>query len=241
MYRNLKLSLVVPCYNEEEGVAAVLNTTPDVVDEVVVVDNNCTDGTAAVARELGAKVVPQPIQGYGASYKKGFAAASGDVIITLDADGTYPISDIPRYVDMLEVDTLDFITVRRMPEGKRSWCARWRLLGNYSLNAATFLMFGVKLKDSQSGMWVFRRHILSQFNLVSDGMALSEEIKIRAFTAPELKCAETSGPYKTNRVGSSKLNVLSDGLSNLRFLVGMRFSTNGHVSDNTCSQRSSEP
>ena len=240
MYRDLKLSLVLPCYNEEKGVETVLRTAPECVDEVVVVDNNCTDRTAEVARDYKARVVSQVIQGYGASYKKGFDAASGDVIITLDADGTYPIDDIPLYVDILDSDKLDFITVQRVAQSKRTTAAKWRLLGNYTLNAATHLLFGVKLKDSQSGMWVFRKSILDDIHLTSDGMALSEEIKIRAFTNPRLKCTELSGTYKNVRVGFSKLNVVDDGLHNLAFLFKMRLRTNGHVSNNTCAQRSSE-
>jgi glycosyltransferase involved in cell wall biosynthesis len=69
---------------------------------------------------MGARVVPETKQGYGAAYKKGFSEASGDIITTLDADGMYPIEAIPYLVKILEKDKLDFITVRRMPDRTRT-------------------------------------------------------------------------------------------------------------------------
>ena len=96
MRQNLKLSLVIPCYNEEDGVREVIGRCPKELDEIVVVDNNCTDRTAEVARSLGAVVVSEKRPGYGAAYKAGLRAATGDVIITLDGDGTYPPEAIPE-------------------------------------------------------------------------------------------------------------------------------------------------
>lgn len=232
-----KVSLILPCYNEEEGVAAVLQRTPDAVDEVVVVDNNCTDDTARVAREQGARVVRQPVQGYGASYKKGFEAARGDVLITLDADGTYPIESIPEFLRILEEDELDFITVQRRPEKARGVVEWIRFSGNVVLNLATWALFGVRLADSQSGMWVFRKSIFERFGLCSDGMALSEEIKIRAFTHPALRCREVAGAYRNTRVGESKLNVFGDGFDNLLFLFQLRSSRNGSFGDHSGEER----
>ena len=74
MHRDLTISVVIPCYNEEEGVRRVIESLPKSVDEVVVVDNNCTDRTAEVAASLGAKVVVQPRRGYGAAYQAGLPA-----------------------------------------------------------------------------------------------------------------------------------------------------------------------
>src|SRR5262252_1666142 len=98
MHRNLTISVVIPCYNEEDGVREVIGRMPPGIDEIVVVDNNCTDGTAAVATSLGARVVAEKVPGYGAAYKAGMKAATKDVIATLDGDGTYPPEDIPRLV-----------------------------------------------------------------------------------------------------------------------------------------------
>src|SRR6185436_14107809 len=84
MHRGLKISVVIPCYNEEEGIQTVIHAMPAYVDEIVVVDNNSTDRTSEVARSLGAVVVFQGRKGYGAAYQAGLPAATGDIIATLD-------------------------------------------------------------------------------------------------------------------------------------------------------------
>src|SRR5437016_14666644 len=94
MYRGLKISVVIPCYNEQDGIRSVIEAMPTYVDEIVVVDNNSTDRTGEIARNLGAVVVFQPRKGYGAAYQAGLPAATGDVIATLDGDGTYPADEI---------------------------------------------------------------------------------------------------------------------------------------------------
>ena len=76
MHRNRKIGVVIPCYNEERGVREVMGRMPKAVDEIVIVDNNCTDRTAEVARGLGARVVSEPRPGYGAAYKAGLKAAT---------------------------------------------------------------------------------------------------------------------------------------------------------------------
>ena len=77
MYRGKRISVVIPCHNEEDGIAAVLDQMPPIVDEVVVVDNCSTDNTAKVATERGARVVPEKRKGYGFAHKTGYAAARG--------------------------------------------------------------------------------------------------------------------------------------------------------------------
>ena len=115
MHRDLKISVVIPCYNEEEGVAKVIQSLPKCVDEVVVVDNNCTDRTAEVAESLGARVVEQRIKGYGAAYQAGLPAVTGDVTVTMDGDCTYPSEQIEELVDHLVDQKLDFISASRFP------------------------------------------------------------------------------------------------------------------------------
>src|SRR5215467_4608229 len=113
MFRGKRISVVIPCHNEEEGVRAVMAQMPGLVDEVVVVDNASTDRTAEVARQLGARVVHEARKGYGRAYKTGFAAARGDIIVTMDGDGTYPPDSVPLLLHVLVEEKLDFITARR--------------------------------------------------------------------------------------------------------------------------------
>jgi dolichol-phosphate hexosyltransferase len=221
MHRNLKLSVVIPCYNEENGVREVIGRMPKAIDEVVVVDNNCTDGTAQVALSLGARVVVEKRPGYGAAYKAGLAAATGDVVITLDGDGTYPPEEIPRLVDELVDRRWDFLSASRFPLTDPKAMHLTNRLGNGVLTVAAALLFFKPIRDSQSGMWVFRRDTLARLKLTSDGMAFSEEIKLEALMRG-LKFGEGHIPYG-ERIGEVKLQKWRDGWENLAFLVRKRF------------------
>jgi len=221
MYRGKRISVVIPCHNEEAGVAAVLAQMPSMVDEVVVVDNASTDRTAEVARAAGARVVSEARKGYGRAYKTGFAAARGDVIVTMDGDGTYPPDSIPLLLYVLLEERVDFISARRWHSRSGESKSPLRLLGNAILSGATVCLFFRFIIDSQSGMWVFRRDVLKQVEPHSDGMALSEELKILAFTHPTLRCLEMP-IYYGERIGESKLNLWKDGFTNLLFLAKMR-------------------
>jgi glycosyltransferase involved in cell wall biosynthesis len=229
MRKGHTVSVVIPCYNEEEGIRVTLADMPVVVDEIVVVDNNCTDRTAEVASAMGARVVCEPKPGYGAAYKAGFAAATGDIIVTMDGDATYPRAFIPVLVDVLIDEGFDFISCDRTGHKAEEANSTLRVLGNLALNVVMFALFFVWLKDSQSGMWVFRRSILPQLNLTSDGMSFSEELKIEAFRNRALKSAELPIYYK-ERVGESKLDLWRDGFINLLFLFQKRLGLTGRRS-----------
>ncbi len=222
MHRGLKISVVIPCYNEEEGVRTVIEAMPAYVDEIVVVDNNSTDRTAEVARGLGAVVVFQPRKGYGAAYQAGLPAATGDIIATLDGDGTYPADEISLLVDALEDRQLDFVSGSRFPLRNPAAMNFTNKVGNLVLTVATGLLWLKPLQDSQSGMWVFRRRILSQLRLTSDGMPLSEEIKIEAIEKLGSRFAEVGIDYRP-RIGEVKLQKWRDGWRNLSFLFAKRF------------------
>ena len=221
MHQNLKLSVVIPCYNEENGVREVIGRMPKSVDEVVVVDNNCTDRTAEVAASLGARVVAQKVPGYGAAYKAGLAAATGDVIITMDGDGTYPPEDIERLVDQLVEKRWDFLSASRFPLSDPGAMNVTNRIGNWVLTATAMALFFVPIRDSQSGMWVFRRVLLPRLRLTSDGMPFSQEIKLEAILR-KARFGEGHIPYGA-RIGEVKLQKWRDGWLNLSHLVRKRF------------------
>ncbi len=214
--------MVIPCHNEEEGVAHLLKIIPELVDEVVIVDNNCTDDTAQVAREGGARVVKETIPGYGAAHRAGIKAAEGDIIVTMDGDVTYPCESIQRVVDNLITQDLEFITCRRMPDRWRNLNGLLRLIGNVVLTATTKILFFRNILDSQSGMWVFYKSVFPKIEPISDGMGFSEEIKLRAFIREDVKAAEVPILY-FDRVGDSALNLWHDGFTNWIFLFQLRF------------------
>lgn len=221
MHRNLSISVVIPCYNEEDGIRQVLGRIPKVVDEVVVVDNNCTDRTAEVAQSMGAVVVAEKTPGYGAAYKAGLRAASKDVIVTLDGDGTYPPEEIPRLVDEMVDRNWDFLSASRFPLTDPTAMHLTNRLGNWVLTVAAAVLYLQPIRDSQSGMWVFKRSGLGKMRLTSDGMPFSEEIKLEAVLRG-LRFGEGHIPYGA-RVGEVKLQKWRDGWLNLSFLVKKRF------------------
>ena len=220
MIRDRKISVVIPCYNEEDGVRHVIEGMPKYVDEIVVVDNNSTDRTGDVARSLGAKVVFEKRPGYGAAYKAGLPAATGDIVATLDGDGSYPSDVIQELVEQLLDRRLDFISGCRFPLANPKAMPFTNQVGNGVLTLVMFVLFGKPVRDSQSGMWVFRREILKDLRLTSDGMPLSEEIKIEALMR-RLKFEEIHIRY-LERIGEVKLRKWKDGWENLVFLVRKR-------------------
>jgi glycosyltransferase involved in cell wall biosynthesis len=222
MYRDKTISLVIPCYNEEEGLRQLLPKIPDIVDEVLIVDNASTDNTARVARGLGARVVEEKIKGYGRAYKTGFKNATGDIIITMDGDGTYPPESIALLLYILFEEDVDFVSARRWRSKSLQRKSPIRIFGNIILSFTMAALYLCYVVDSQSGMWVFKKNVLPNLKLSSDGMALSEEIKIEAFSNKNIKTLEIP-IYYGERVGTSKLNIWRDGILNLLFLFKKRF------------------
>lgn len=222
MYRDKTISLVIPCYNEEEGLRQLLPKIPDIVDEVLIVDNASTDNTARVARELGARVVEEKMKGYGRAYKTGFKNATGDIIITMDGDGTYPPESIALLLYILFEEDVDFVSARRWRSKSLQRKSPIRIFGNIILSFTMAALYLCYVVDSQSGMWVFKKNVLPNLKLSSDGMALSEEIKIEAFSNKNIKTLEIP-IYYGERVGTSKLNIWRDGILNLLFLFKKRF------------------
>ncbi len=222
MYKKLSIAVVIPCFNEEVGIAHVLRGMPDYVDEVIVVDNNSTDGTAEAARALGALVIHEAHKGYGSAYQAGLPAATCDIIATVDGDGTYPSTMIAPLIDDLLAGGLDFISASRFPLQDARAMRRRNWLGNMVLTWTTRLLFRRWVADSQSGMWVFRRTCLRWVHPSETGMAFSEEIKLAAMRAPQVRFGERPIAYY-ERIGETKLFTWQDGFKNLWFLVVYRF------------------
>jgi len=224
MVSERKVSIVIPTMNEEASVGLVIaevkNAFGERPFEILVVDTNSKDRTREIASMLGAVVVEEPRRGYGRAYKTGFERASGDIIATLDADMTYPASEIPRLADELVSKNLDFITTNRFASMEKGAMGAKHRLGNWMLSVTARILFRVSIKDSQSGMWIFRRTILASMDLSSDAMAMSEEIKIEAFR--KSRAIEVPITYRV-RIGEVKLNSWKDGLGNLKFLFKKRF------------------
>ncbi len=222
MYKGQSITVIIPGLNEEQGIAQILCAMPEFVDEVIVVDNDSTDRTSEVAASLGATVIREEVRGYGRSYKRGFSSATGDIIITLDGDHSYPVDALSYLIEAFLHLDVDFLNASRFPVRDRRAMSLKHKLGNLVLSAAMSLLFFRWVRDSHSGLWVLRRSILKFMKLDSDGMAFSEEIKIEALREPRIRFGEISIMY-SSRMGETKLNPWRDGVQNLLFLLKKRF------------------
>ncbi|MBA7502774.1 putative glycosyltransferase [subsurface metagenome] len=222
------ISIVIPARNEKDGIEKTIRAIPKGELEkmgyevqILVVDNDSNDGTGELAKKAGADVVFEPRLGYGSAYKAGFAHAKGDIIATADADMTYPVEDIPKFIKLSEEQNLDFITTDRYAYMEKGAMSSQHRLGNAILNLAARLLFQIGLKDSQSGMWVFRKDLLNKAVLKANSMALSEELKIEAIYFLRCNWREFPIQYRV-RVGKAKLKTWKDGFGNLFYLIKKR-------------------
>ena len=223
----MKVSIVIPALNEEEGIGKTL----DMINrdyfkkkgwdlEIIVVDGNSTDKTREVAKKKGAKVIIEPRKGYGRAYKTGLKEAEGEIVVTGDADATYPFDKIHEYIEYLLKNNLDFITANRFANLEKGAMSVKHRFGNLILSLTLCILFQIWLKDSQSGMWIFRKEALKKIQPLekfNDGMPFSEEIKIEMFKAKDIKAEEIPSTLYV-REGEAKLQSFRDGWKNLKYL-----------------------
>lgn len=221
------VSIIIPALNEQDGIAKTITNLPlqkindlGYTVSILVVDGGSIDQTRENATKLGAKVITEERQGYGRAYKTALQHADGDIIITLDADATYPSEKIPQYISELVSQGLDFITINRLEGLEKNSMSLSHFLGNKVLSQVLRAIYSINLKDSQSGMWIMRRQFCDSINLVSDGMPFSEEIKIIAFKF--FKSKEIDGAYYPRVGRSSTFRIRKEGIENLVFLFKFR-------------------
>jgi glycosyltransferase involved in cell wall biosynthesis len=223
MYDKRRITVVIPCLNEEKGIVKVLSRMPSFVDEVIVVDNNSTDRTADEARNLGARIIHEKVRGYGRAYKTGLMESKGDIIVTLDGDHSYPTDAISYLLEVFLRSNVRFLSASRFPLKNTKAMSVKHWLGNKILSLTMSILYFRWIQDSQSGMWVFERSSLNEMHLISDGMAFSEEIKIEALSNRRIGFKEIYIDY-SNRTGEIKLQPWKDGFRNIKFLFRKRFS-----------------
>jgi glycosyltransferase involved in cell wall biosynthesis len=224
----MKISFVIPALNEEQGIGKVIEQIPvsDLKNigyevEIIVSDNGSTDKTADIARQHGAVVVPQPIRGYGNAYKAGFAKATGEIIITGDADMTYPFNESLDLLKIFKSKDLEFMTTDRLTSLNSKAMTYSHIFGNWLLSLTMRILFNWPYKDSQSGMWIFKKEILKNLDVRSGGMPFSQELKLEAYFKG-YKYDEVPISYHT-RIGQVKLNTIKDGVRNTLQLLKKRF------------------
>jgi hypothetical protein len=224
MFKNYYVSLVIPCRNEAKALKTVLERLPKQIDEVIIVDNNSKDNTRKVARKFGAKVllekrVEKNGIGYGFALQKGIREARGKIIICMDGDGSYPINKVPSAIAFLLKKDLDFISCNRLPFKSPKKMSAIRTFGVKILNSYAWFLFGYQMKDSLSGMWVFKNYAWEELNLSEGGWNLSLEIKLKTIINPKLKFAEYQIPYHDRIFDVSKQSIFETGIEHVLYLT----------------------
>nr|BFE58260.1 hypothetical protein GCM10020063_027860 [Dactylosporangium thailandense] len=217
------VSVVIPTLNEERNIAWVLNRMPSIVDEVVLVDGHSSDRTVEVARAVRPDIVmlSQHCRGKGDAARVAFAAASGDLIVMIDADGSMDPSEIHRYVTPL-MNGYDFVKGSRfLTAGGSTDLTALRRFGNQMLVRMTNSMFLVRFTDLCYGFCSFRRECLPALALTAHGFEIETELVVHALKAG-LRIAEVPSTELPRRCGTSNLHTFRDGQRVLRTLIRER-------------------
>jgi hypothetical protein len=160
----------------------------------------------------------EPIRGYGRAHRRGFAEATGDIIATADADGTYPVEMIPYVVEHLQRKSLSFVNCSRLPLIDRKSMRPMNLLGNVGLSLAASALYLHSFRDICSGMWVFKRSLLDRLELRTQGWAFSNELKLEAYAVDPQGFGEFVVPFD-ERVGPThNVTIWKTGVEVLGFI-----------------------
>jgi len=229
------VSVVVPAKNEARNLRVVLPQLPD-VHEVILVDGNSVDGTIEVAREVlpSIRIVRQTRKGKGNALACGFAAATGDILIMFDADGSADVAEIPRFVDAL-LDGADFAKGSRFaPGGGSEDITRIRRLGNSGLHMTANVAFGTRFSDLCYGYNAFWRDLVPVLDLPAidepcpeggmlwgDGFEVETVINCR-FAAAKVRISEVPSVELRRLYGTSNLRTFADGSRVLRTIMAER-------------------
>lgn len=217
------VSVVMPVLNEEEAIGPCIEkiqatfASAGIDGEIVVCDNGSTDASVAIAERMGARVVHQPLRGYGNAYLKGFASARGRYLVMGDADDTYDFTMIPQFVGALDGGQQFVTGSRYLGGGDAQITALHRYFGNPALTRILNLLFGTRYTDVYCGFRAFSRETYDTIRPVSPGMEFNLELAINAGLAG-LRVQEIP-IVLAPRKGESKLRTFRDGWRSLRMML----------------------
>lgn len=227
MLSKKKISLIIPCKNEEAAIYSMLNKVPSYIDEVIVIDNNSSDNTTTVAKKQGAKVIIEKRNvdgiGYGYAHQTGMKHATGDIIIAMDGDDTYPIQAIKKIVVYMEKSKSDFVSCSRFPLSTQTAISPIRQLGITILNLEVGLLYGFPIRDILSGMWAMTKETAKKLDVKSGGWDFSPEIKLEAIATPNIHFSEYHIYHAERLNGMSKQQIWKTGFDHLMYILKRRF------------------
>jgi glycosyltransferase involved in cell wall biosynthesis len=205
--------VLIPCFNEAAAIARVVAEFRDALPAAVVhvYDNNSTDGTADIARQAGAVVRHESLQGKGNVVRRMFADVEADVYLLVDGDGTYDAAAAPGLVNRLLQDDLDMVTGVRIAGSAKAYRPGHRF-GNRLLTGLVARIFGNRCADMLSGYRVFSRRFVKSFPALASGFEIETELTVHALEL-RMSIADMPTHYGSRDAGSdSKLHTIRDGL-----------------------------
>ena len=214
-------TVIVPAYNEEEGLPVTLGKLQRVIDdsyEVIVVDDGSTDRTLEVAREFPCRFIRHKVnQGKGQALRTGIKHARGDRVIWIDADDTYPVENIPSMAEALK--EYDVVVGSRV-QGYDN-VPRFNRLGNWVFRTMIKVIYGFQAHDPCTGLYGVRKQHLQLMGLTSKRFAIEPEISIKS-SRMKLRTLDLPLRYRP-RVGETKLNAVRVGFEDLMTILGLVF------------------
>lgn len=188
MQKQAFISIVIPTLNEAITIGPCITKAKRALQdlqlpgEVIISDSYSTDKTVAIAKKHGARIVYQPLLGYGNAYHKGISEAKGNIIIMGDADNTYDFSDIEKFIRPLEKNTCDMVMGNRLNKtiehGAMPWAHRY--IGTPTMTWVVNLLFKTNIRDCNCGMRSFTKTTYEKMNLKSPGWEFASEMVIKA-------------------------------------------------------------
>lgn len=215
------VSIVIPTLNEEENIGIVLDDLRSALKsysyELVIVDGHSKDKTVQVASKKGARIIYDD-NGKGSALRKGFAAARGDIIISMDADLSNESRELRLLIDSIEIGYDIAMGSRFITGGGTEDMPLFRVLGNKFFVGMVNLCFGAHYSDMCYGYRSFRKGIVHNLALKEDGFGIETEININA-AKHHLKVIEIPSNEKKRRHGEAKLHTYRDGYIILRTIL----------------------
>jgi len=214
-----KVSIAMATKNEEKAVGRVINEIKKVTEtkaEIVIVDGS-SDNTPEIARKLGAKVIRQKPQGYGIALKKALLSTTGEFIVTLDCDCTYPTEVIPELIKLLE-EGYDVVSGSRLMKRPKNMTLL-NYIGNKFFAVLASVLFNFRITDLTTGMRAYKRDVITSIEW-TENIGLSAELLLRPISRG-YKIIEIPIEYKP-RVGKTKLNPFKGGLSFIKSILKIR-------------------
>jgi len=218
------VSVIIPAYNEEKTIGYVIEETARVMDslglpyEIIVVDDGSIDRTREYASRYKAIVLSNGRnRGKGYALRKGFRNAQGNIILTVDADGSHDPKEIPLLIKTI-LNGADIVTGSRFLGSQKDHTSKLHLFGNKLINMAIMVLTKKLVTDSQTGLRAIKKEVLQKINLESNGFEIETEITVKGLKNG-FRFQEIPINCRKREYGKSRIRIISDGIKIFRTII----------------------